>query len=95
MSNLGFMPSRFVADTYTQRVILMRTNYLLSFLTSISYYRKSRAGLSFVKRVLCVYHSDDNVTNMLIKRFIATAVGKINKFRLERLHELEAPWLTE
>ena len=31
----------------------------------------------------------ENVTNTLIKRFIAAAVGKINKFRRERLRELE------
>ena len=37
----------------------------------------------------------DNVTNTLIKRFIATAVGKIHKLRRERLCELEAPWLTK
>ena len=37
----------------------------------------------------------DNVTNMLIKRFIAAAVGKIHKLRRERLRELEAPWLTK
>ena len=35
----------------------------------------------------------DNVTNTLIKRFIATAIGKIHKFRRERLREREAPWL--
>ena len=37
----------------------------------------------------------DNVTNTLIKRFIAAAVGKIHKLRRERLCELEAPWLTK
>ena len=37
----------------------------------------------------------DNVTNMLIKRFIAAAVGKILKLHRERLRELEAPWLTK
>ena len=37
----------------------------------------------------------DNVTNTLIKRFIAAAIGKIHKLRRERLHELEAPWLTK
>ena len=31
----------------------------------------------------------DNVTNTLIKRFIAAAVGKIHKLRQERLRELE------
>ena len=36
----------------------------------------------------------DNVTNTLIKRFIAAAIGKIYKLRRERLHELEAPCLT-
>ena len=35
----------------------------------------------------------DNVTNTLIKRFIAAAIGKIHKLRQERLRELEAPWL--
>ena len=37
----------------------------------------------------------DNVTNTLIKRFIAAAIGKIHKLHLERLRELEAPWLTK
>ena len=35
-----------------------------------------------------------NVTNMLIKRFIVAAIGKIHKLYRERLRELEAPWLT-
>ena len=34
----------------------------------------------------------DNVTNTLIKRFTAAAVGRIHKLRPERLRELEAPW---
>ena len=38
---------------------------------------------------------NDNVTNTLIKRVIAAAVGKIHKLRRERLRELEAPWLTK
>ena len=37
----------------------------------------------------------DNVTNMLINRFIAAAVGKIHKLRRGMLRELEAPWLTK
>ena len=37
----------------------------------------------------------DNVTNTLIKRFIAAAVVKIHKLRRERLRELEASWLTK
>ena len=37
----------------------------------------------------------DNVTNTLIKSFIAAAVGKIHKLRREKLRELEAPWLTK
>ena len=37
----------------------------------------------------------DNVTNMLIKRFIAAAIGNIQKLRRERLRELEVPWLTK
>ena len=37
----------------------------------------------------------DNVTNTLIKRFTAAAIGKIHKHRRERLRELEAPWLTK
>ena len=36
----------------------------------------------------------DNVTNTLIKRFIAAAIGRTHKLRRERLRELEAPWLT-
>ena len=35
-----------------------------------------------------------NVTNMLIKRFIVAAVGKIHKLCQERLPELEVPWIT-
>ena len=34
----------------------------------------------------------DNVTNTLIKRFIAAAIGNIQKLRRERLRELEVPW---
>ena len=37
----------------------------------------------------------NNITNTLIKRFIAEAVGKIQKLRRKRLCELEAPWLTK
>ena len=37
----------------------------------------------------------DNVTNTLIKRFIAAAIGNIQKLRRERLRELEVPWLTK
>ena len=37
----------------------------------------------------------DNVTNTLIKRFIAAAVGKIHKLRPEKLRELEAPRITK
>ena len=37
----------------------------------------------------------DNVTNTLIERFIAAAVGKIHKLRRERLRELETQWLTK
>ena len=36
----------------------------------------------------------DNETNIHINRFISLAVGKIYKFRQERLRELEAPWPT-
>ena len=36
----------------------------------------------------------DNVTNTLIKRFIAAAIGKLHKPPRERLRELEASWLT-
>ena len=35
----------------------------------------------------------DNETNILINRFISSAVGKIHKVRNERLRELEAAWL--
>ena len=35
----------------------------------------------------------DNETNILINRFISSAVGKIHKLRDQRLHELEAPSL--
>ena len=37
----------------------------------------------------------DNVTNTLIKIFIASAIGNIHKLRLERLCELEAPWFSK
>ena len=33
----------------------------------------------------------DDETNILINRFIFSAVGKIHKFRNERLRKLEAP----
>ena len=35
----------------------------------------------------------DRPTNTLIVRFVASAVGKICKIRMEKLRELEAPWL--
>ena len=35
----------------------------------------------------------DNKANIMINRFISSAVGKIHKLRNERLCELEAPWL--
>ena len=44
-------------------------------------------------RGLCL--SFDNVTNTLIKRYIAAAVGKFHKLRRERLRELDAPWITK
>ena len=37
----------------------------------------------------------ENVTNTLVKRFIAAAIGKIHKLRRGRLRELDAPWLTK
>ena len=37
----------------------------------------------------------DNVTNTLIKRFIAAAIDNIQKLHRERLPELEVPWLTK
>ena len=37
----------------------------------------------------------DNVTNALVKRFLAAAVGKIHKLHQERLRELEAPWIAK
>ena len=37
----------------------------------------------------------DNVTNTLIKRFIAATIGYIQKLRQERLRELEVSWLTK
>ena len=52
----------------------------------------SQLGI-FASRGLCL--PSDNATNTLIKRFIATAVGKIHKLRREKLHELEAPWITK
>ena len=35
----------------------------------------------------------DNETNILINRFISSAMGKIHKLRNERLRKLEVPWL--
>ena len=35
----------------------------------------------------------NNVTNTLMKRFIAAAVAKIDKLHRERLRELEALWV--
>ena len=35
----------------------------------------------------------DNQTTTLVKTFVSSAVGKINKLRTEKLCELEAPWL--
>ena len=36
----------------------------------------------------------NNVRNTLIKRFMAAAIGNIQKLRPERLRKLEVPWLT-
>ena len=35
----------------------------------------------------------DSMTFTVITRFVASAIGKIYKLRIERLRELEAPWL--
>ena len=37
----------------------------------------------------------DDASVVLIKRFVASAVGKIHKLRTTKLRELEAPWLTK
>ena len=37
----------------------------------------------------------DNITTNSIKRFVAATVGKIYKIRMEKLHVLGAPWLTD
>ena len=37
----------------------------------------------------------DDASVVLIKRFVASAVGKIHKLRTAKLRELEAPWLTK
>ena len=37
----------------------------------------------------------DEASVLLIKRFVASTVGKIHKLRTEKLRELEAPWLTK
>ena len=37
----------------------------------------------------------DDASVVLIKRFVASAVGKIHKLRTAKLLELEAPWLTK
>ena len=35
----------------------------------------------------------DNQTTTLVKKFVSSAVGKIYKLRIEKLRELETPWL--
>ena len=37
----------------------------------------------------------DDASVVLIKRFVASAVGKIHTLRTAKLRELEAPWLTK
>ena len=37
----------------------------------------------------------DDALVVLIKRFVAFAVGKIHKLRTAKLRELEAPWQTK
>ena len=37
----------------------------------------------------------DDASVVLIKSFVASAVGKIHKLRTAKLRELEAPWLTK
>ena len=37
----------------------------------------------------------DDVSVVLIKRSVASAVGKIHKLRTAKLREIEAPWLTK
>ena len=37
----------------------------------------------------------DDASVVLIKRFVASAVGKIHKLRTAKLRELKAPWLTK
>ena len=36
----------------------------------------------------------DKQTTTLVKKFVCLAVGKIYKLPIEKLDELEAPWLT-
>ena len=38
------------------------------------------------------FHS---ATIMMITRFVASAVGKIYKWRTEKLRELDAPWIAK
>ena len=44
---------------------------------------------------LSLLFDDASVYVVLIKRFVAYAVGKIHKLRTAKLRELEAPWLTK
>ena len=37
----------------------------------------------------------DDASVVLIKRFVASTIGKIHKLRTAKLRELEAPWLTK
>ena len=37
----------------------------------------------------------DDASVVLIKRFVASAVGKVYKLRTAKSRELEAPWLTK
>ena len=36
-----------------------------------------------------------NATAILIKRFISSAVGQVFKLHMNKLHELEAPWIKD
>ena len=56
---------------------------------------------NFIKKLDCQHAISgglslpfDNKTTTLIKTFLPSAVSKIYKLLTEKLHELEAPWLT-
>ena len=63
--------------------------FLSDFITNLDPHKK----VSLLLEGLSLPFDDASV--VLIKRFVASAVGKIHKLRTVKLRELEAPWLTK